>query len=121
MALLLPARRRPVEVFSQFSSGPEDYRFAKTRVPLALATFGDDSLVSRSSARRVLARIESFDEVVLDFRGVRAIGQAFADEIFRVFAAAHPRVELVPVNASAHVLAMIARARTARDSSSRPR
>jgi hypothetical protein len=38
----------------------------------------------------VLARVERFRKVLLDFAGVKSIGQAFADEIFRVFAAETP-------------------------------
>jgi anti-sigma regulatory factor (Ser/Thr protein kinase)/biotin operon repressor len=113
MELMLPSSRTLQNVFATYSSGPDDYRFAKTHVPLKLASFGDESLVSRSSARRVLARAERFDEVLLDFAGVRAVGQAFADEIFRVFATAHPEVKLAHVNASDQVARMIQRARTA--------
>jgi anti-sigma regulatory factor (Ser/Thr protein kinase) len=116
LELLRPSVRSMQQVFAQFSSGPDDYRFAKTRVPLKLATFGDDSLISRSSARRVLARADRFDEVILDFVGVRTIGQAFADEIFRVFAAEHPGVELRVTNASPGVTAMIRRAQNAAES-----
>ena len=54
-------------------------------VPVDLARYGDDNLVSRSQARRLLARVDRFRTVVLDFKGVDAIGQAFADEVFRVF------------------------------------
>jgi hypothetical protein len=32
--------------------------------------------------------------VVLDFEGVKTVGQAFVDEVFRVFATAHPHVRL---------------------------
>jgi anti-sigma regulatory factor (Ser/Thr protein kinase) len=110
MSLLLPAERRLEEVFAQYSSGPEDYRFAKTHVPLKLARFGDETLLSRSSARRVLARVDRFSEVLLDFKAVDSIGPAFADEIFRVFATQHPEVELITVNANAQVTAMIRRA-----------
>jgi len=39
-----------------------------------------------------------------------SIGPAFSDEIFRVFAKSHPAILLVPVNASADVARMIARA-----------
>lgn len=113
MGLLLPARRTIQEVFAQYSSGPDDYRFAKTHVPLKLATFGDESLVSRSSARRVLTRVERFDEVLLDFKGVRSIGPAFADEIFRVFVREHPKVQLIAINANEQVTAMIRRAKGA--------
>lgn len=56
-----------------------------------------------------------FRHVALDFAGVHWIGQAFADEIFRVFARAHPEVELMPVHADPEVQQMIRRAEVARD------
>lgn len=114
MNLLLPTSRSMTEVFSKYSSGPDDHRFAKTHVPLKLATFDDESLVSRSSAKRVLSRVERFDEVLLDFAKVRSIGQGFADEIFRVFVNAHPHVRLVAINANEAVTMMIQRAKAAR-------
>ncbi|HEY7090783.1 MAG TPA: DUF4325 domain-containing protein [Tepidisphaeraceae bacterium] len=115
MSLLLPARRSLAEVFKRHSSGPDEYRFAKTHVPLILARFGDESLLSRSSAKRVLARIERFDEVLLDFKGVKSIGPAFADEIFRVFASRHPKIQLIVINANEQVTSMVRRAQQARD------
>lgn len=114
MSLLLPSSTSMRDVFARFSSGPDEYRFAKTHVPLKLATFGDESLVSRSSAKRVLSRAERFQEVLLDFAGVRSVGQAFADEIFRVFASEHPGVELIAINANEQVTGMIRRAQAAR-------
>lgn len=45
----------------------------------------------------------------MDFKGVTQIGQAFADEIFRVFKNKHPDVHLVPVNTSTDVSNMIKR------------
>jgi len=41
--------------------------------------------VSRSEARRLLAGLEKFREVILDMNQVKRPGQAFADEVFRVF------------------------------------
>ncbi|MYJ94232.1 MAG: DUF4325 domain-containing protein, partial [Proteobacteria bacterium] len=40
-------------------------------------------------------------------RGVRQVGQGFADEVFRVFAAKHPGTRIRVVNADASVAAMI--------------
>lgn len=113
MELLIPSGRRLADVFGQFSSGPDEYRFSRTQVPLILAQLGEDQLVSRSQAKRVLARVDRFDEVRLDFGSVRGIGQAFADEIFRVFAAERPDIKLVAVNANEQVMAMIRRAQAA--------
>jgi hypothetical protein len=55
-------------------------------------------------------RFAGFEEVVLDFEGVIAIGQAFADEVFRVYAAAHPRIRITTVNSAPAVDHMIRRA-----------
>ena len=100
------------KVFDQFTSGDE-YGFNKTVVPVTLAQYGDDKLVSRSQAKRLLARIDRFKSVILDFRGVETIGQAFADEIFRVFTNEHPAIEMTEVRANKEVQAMINRARSA--------
>ncbi len=74
-----------------------------------------EDLITRSQAKRLMQRVERFRTVVLDFAGVTSIGQAFADEVFRVFANAHPDVELVPVHAVPQVQQMIRRAEVARD------
>jgi len=95
------------KVFKQFTTG-DDFGFTKTVVPVRLAQYGDDNLVSRSQAKRLIVRFDKFRTVVLDFKGVALIGQAFADEVFRVFAAAHPEVELLPLNAGKDVSSMIA-------------
>ncbi len=102
--------RTTKKVFDAYVSG-EDFDFTKTVVPVDLARYGTDRLVSRSQAKRVLARVELFKTVVFDFKGVDYIGQAFSDEIFRVFANAHPDIELHPINANSEVKRMIARAR----------
>lgn len=102
------------KIFDQYSSG-DDYGFNKTVVPVKLAQYGDDKLISRSQAKRVLARVELFKVVVFDFDGVESIGQAFADEIFRVFALNHPEIEIHAIKANSAVKRMIARARSAGD------
>lgn len=97
------------KIFDQFSSG-DDYGFNKTIVPVFLAKYGPDGLISRSQAKRLLARVELFKVVIFDFANVEEIGQAFADEIFRVFANQHPDIELKYVNANRNVVKMITRA-----------
>jgi STAS-like domain of unknown function (DUF4325) len=101
--------RTTKKIFDTFSSG-DDYGFNKTVVPVKLMTYGDENLVSRSQAKRLLVRFERFKTVTLDFSGVTSVGQAFADEVFRVFTSKHPGVELIPVHANADVKRMIARA-----------
>ena len=97
------------KVFDKFTSDNE-YGFTKTVVPVRLMRYGDDNLVSRSQAKRLLARFDRFKTVVLDFSGVATVGQAFADEVFRVFRSKNPGVELVPLHASPDVRRMISRA-----------
>ncbi|PZO63255.1 MAG: ATP-binding protein [Pseudoxanthomonas suwonensis] len=101
-------------VFDEYSSGPDAYDFARTVVPVRLAKVDDENLVSRSQAKRLLHRVERFRSVMLDFAEVSGIGQAFADEIFRVFANAHPEVELQAIHAAPAVQQMIRRAEVAR-------
>lgn len=115
MQIAVDSSRTARGVIDQFSSGPEDYSFARTVVPVRLAKVGDENLVSRSQAKRLLQRVERFRCVVLDFDAVTGIGQAFADEIFRVFANAHPEVELVAIHAVPEVQQMIRRAEVLRD------
>ena len=98
------------QIFEQYSTD-DDYGFTKTVVPVRMAQYGDDKLISRSQARRVLARVEQFRTVLFDFEEVETIGPAFADEIFRVFSLQHPDVELTPISANADIERMIARAR----------
>jgi anti-sigma regulatory factor (Ser/Thr protein kinase) len=115
MAIDTASQRTASQIFEEYSSGPDDYTFAKTVVPVCLARVGDENLVSRSQAKRLLQRADQFRRVVLDFQSVRTIGPAFADEIFRVFALAHPEVELSATHAVPEVQHMIRRAEMARD------
>ena len=96
------------EVFDRFA-GEDAWDFSKTHVPIGLARYGREQLLSRSQARRVLARFDQFSEVLLDFRGVEMIGQGFADEIFRVFRKAHPEINILAVNTSSDIDAMMRR------------
>lgn len=101
------------EVFDAYTD-PEEYTFDKTVVPLRLAQYEGETLVSRSQAKRVSRRFERFKRVELDFAGVSEIGQAFADELFRVFANAHPHIRITPLNTEPPVARMIMRAVAAR-------
>ncbi|XHX76683.1 MAG: STAS-like domain-containing protein [Stenomitos frigidus ULC029] len=102
--------RTPKQVFDEFSSG-DDYEFNKTIVPVSLAQYGNEKLVSRSQAKRLLARIDRFKIVIFNFDKVEEIGQAFADEVFRVFVNQHPDIQIMPINTNDYVQKMINRAR----------
>lgn len=107
------ANRTSKEIFDQFSSG-ENYDFSKTIIPVKLAQYGNDKLVSRSQAKRLLSRMDLFQTVILDFAEVESIGQAFADEIFRVFAQNHPNMLLISTNATDEVRKIVASAEAAK-------
>ena len=96
-------------VFDDYA-GPDEFQFNKTVIPVRLAQYENEKLLSRSQAKRVLARIEKFMHVIFDFDGVTIIGQSFADEIFRVYAQNHPDIELLPVKMEANVEKMVKRA-----------
>ena len=98
------------DIFEEFASEDEDFGFVRTHIPILLADYGADGLMSRSKAKRVMSGVGKFKEVVLDFSGVKRIGQAFADEIFRVYANAHPAVNVQYMNAVPAVERLIRRA-----------
>lgn len=98
------ARQTIEEVFGEFAPKQYDFQFLKTRVLIKLL---QPDYVSRSEARRLLANLEKFREIVLDFRDVRSVGQGFADEVFRVFASRNPSIAIHSENTSPPVTAMI--------------
>jgi anti-sigma regulatory factor (Ser/Thr protein kinase) len=110
MVISPSSTRTTNEVYAQFTDAPDDYDFSTTIVPMRLAKYGDEQLVSRSQAKRLIARFDRFKTVVLDFSEIQEIGQAFADELFRVYANKHPAVELQPKNMNEQVERMWLRA-----------
>ncbi|MEN9558743.1 MAG: hypothetical protein RL141_1112 [Candidatus Parcubacteria bacterium] len=109
-AISLKSKKQLVDVFNAFTSDIEgDSEFSKTRVSVKLFQFGKD-LLSRSEAKRVVVNLEHFRDVELDFRGVTTVGQAFGDEIFRVWHNSHSNVHLIPINANDNIKLMIRRA-----------
>jgi hypothetical protein len=108
MSLALNTTRTLDEVFAAHSKGSGDLSFSHTEVALRLAHADGEALESRAQAKRISHRLEVFDSVDLDFEGVEAIGQAFADELFRVLAAQHLQVQLHPRKMNSRVVAMVA-------------
>lgn len=100
-------RRNLADVFAEYT---ENFEFQKTRVVVKLFQRGA-TFISRSEARRVLDRLDRFREVILDFHGVEEVGQGFADEVCRVWPAAHRGTRIDPVNMTKGIAFMIERAR----------
>ncbi|RPI16031.1 MAG: DUF4325 domain-containing protein [Ignavibacteriae bacterium] len=97
-----------VEIFNRFSD--EEYNFSKTEVRVKLYKENTE-YISRSQARRILTGLEKFKTIILDFKDVDTIGQAFADEIFRVWKNDHSEVKIIPENANENIMFMINRVR----------
>lgn len=97
------SRTRLENVFAEFAPEEYDFQFRKTRVLVKLLR---KDYLSRSEARRLLHNLDKFSEIELDMRDVQNLGQGFADEVFRVFATAHPDIVIRLMNASGAVAAM---------------
>lgn len=104
------SNRSLAAVFDKYTVEGDDYDFSRTIVPVKLAQYGDENLISRSQAKRLLARFDRFKEVILDFREVEVIGQAFADEVCRVYPRQNPDVHLMAIHMNKQVRRMVLRA-----------
>ena len=95
------------DLFRKYSDtmSDEGYGFDKTEIRVRLYTLGGVH-ISRSQARRVLSGLEKFKIVIMDYSDVPMIGQAFADEIYRVFNNKHPniRIENEHMNEAVHFM-----------------
>lgn len=94
MGLSENSRRKTREVFDKYADTEEGF----TKTSIKIKNIFEEYPVSRSQAKRLVNGLEKFVTVELDFSGIDEIGQGFADELFRVFANAHPEITLTPVN-----------------------
>lgn len=97
--------RRLVDVFRAFT---HDHEFIRTNPVVLLFNYGVD-FVSRSEAKRLLAGLDPFKEITVDFTGVVSVGQAFVDEVFRVWPSEHPGTSIEPVGMNPEVAFMVRR------------
>ena len=81
------------DIFKKYST--EEYEFHAADVLVRLYNpGGSKDFISRSQARRIFSGLEKFKKITLDFSGVVAVGQGFADEVFRVWQAHHPDITI---------------------------
>jgi hypothetical protein len=101
------------DVFKKYTNikNDSDFGFDKTEIRVKLYTAGGVN-ISRSQARRILHGLDKFRVILFDFDKVPMIGQAFADEIYRVFHNKHPEIELQETHMNDAVKFMIERAKT---------
>jgi len=97
------------DIFRKYQTDSSEFAFDKTQIQVRLYTMGTIH-ISRSQARRVMIGLEKFNMVILDFDKVPTVGQAFVDEIFRIFKAKHPHIQIVPINMNKTVKFMVERA-----------
>ena len=110
--IALHTSRHLTTIFHKYYTEPESYAFDKTDILVKLYTTGTVH-VSRSQARRIISNVaKKFKIIVLDFDNVPTVGQAFADEIFRVFKNKHPEVTIQCVNMNDNVSFMVKRAQS---------
>lgn len=105
--IALSSRTQLRRVFREYAG--QAFEFSKTRVAVRLYK-ADAVYLSRSQARRVMSGLDKFTTVFLDFTNVRTVGQAFADEVFRVWQVRHPRIRILPQNMNSNVAFMVKRA-----------
>ncbi len=94
-------------IFRDYSG--ELFEFSKTKVKINLYEI-DNAFISRSQARRILAGLDKFKEIILDFKDIETVGQGFADEVFRVWKNTHPDIKIGYKNENENILFMIKRA-----------
>lgn len=97
------------EFFGNYIGEREYAELEMTVVQLGLYREGA-MWISRSQAKRVLRGLEKYQRVIFDFAGIEMVGQAFCDEVFRVFEIAHPEIKMEAVNMNSSVELMVTRA-----------
>ncbi len=100
------------DVFKKYTDLRDEgnYGFDKTEIRVKLYTTSGIN-ISRSQARRILHGLEKFKIILFDFDKVPMVGQAFVDEIYRVFHNKHPDIELQEAHTNEAVTFMIERAK----------
>ncbi|MBR2589137.1 DUF4325 domain-containing protein [Candidatus Saccharibacteria bacterium] len=105
----LATQKSLMHLFEKYSLNRETYSFDTTMIPVKLYQSGE-VWISRSQAKRILSGLEKYRKIIFDFKGIKIVGQAFVDEIFRVFSIHHPEIELEPINMNKSVKMMVERA-----------
>jgi len=101
------------DIFKKYTNFSKNsgFGFDKTEIRVKLYTMGGVH-ISRSQARRILSGLDKFKIILLDFEDVPVVGQAFADEIYRVFQNIHSDIEIKEENMSEGVRFMVERAKS---------
>ncbi len=107
MIISVNSTKTTKEVMDKYTD--QEIGFGKTIVAVALSSDPNDPHVSRSQAKRLIMGLDKFKTIILDFKNVASVGQAFVDEVFRVFKNENPNINIKYVNANEEVDSMIKR------------
>ncbi len=107
--IALKSKRNLSGVFKEYSD--KAFSFAKTETKVSLYKI-DTDFISRSQARRIVSGLEKFKKIVLDFKDVDTVGQAFADEVFRVWQKLYPEIKIEYRNANKNIEFMVKHAKS---------
>ena len=66
------SKKKLNDVFKKYSN--ELYEFSKTKIEVKLYKLGTE-YISRSQARRIISGLDKFKEIILNFKGVKTVGQ----------------------------------------------
>ncbi len=108
MSININSEAQLIDIFKAYQD-PGSLEFARTEIIVELSRLGEETLISRSQAKRVLQGLDKFQYITLDFKDVRLIGQGFVDEIFRVYQNSYPNKVIQYQNANSDVTFMIKR------------
>lgn len=104
----LNSERHLRAIFQKYETDHSNPDFDKTEIQVRLYTIGT-IYISRSQARRILLGLEKFKSIIFDFDQVPSVGQAFVDELFRVFPQNRPEIKISAINMNEAVKYMIER------------
>ena len=102
----LNSKQKIENIFKEYSG--DSFEFDKTRVVVRLYKMSED-YISRSQARRVVSGLDKFKTIILDYKNVDSIGQAFVDEVYRVWQNKYTDKKIITKNANENIKFMINR------------
>ncbi len=109
LSLAYNTRRRITEIFKKYSTFDEnsDPRFDKIHILVELSSKEILNRCNRQNAKKLLQGVHKYRHVLVDFKNVNSVTQGFVDEVFRLFQARYPHIEIEYLNANDDVKFMI--------------
>ena len=108
LAIRFDSERTLQQVIGQYCEKPSaGAEIDETEILIQLSQMENEPYISRRQAQRVLQGMEKFRRVVLDFQNIPTVGQAFVDEVFRMFRSSQPDIDIRYIHANQDVQFMI--------------